>query len=66
MKTTSIYRGITFEVFSQTEGEVRTHWHTVNFTLNGNERTYTSTTKKQCVDMFKKLVRKTQKHNEKN
>lgn len=55
------YRGIDFTCKSWGKGGSANSTHIVSGVVNGIERTFTSTTRKQAKDMFKKAVRKNEK-----
>lgn len=52
------YRGIIFSVESHGKAGTAHSHHIVNGLINGVNRTFSSTTRKQAKDMFKKAVRK--------
>ena len=52
------YNGVKFTAKSWGKGSTSSSLHIVNGIINGVERTFTSTTRKQAKDMFKKAVRK--------
>lgn len=52
------YRGVEFNVRSWGKGSGAHSHHIVNGSINGVQRTFRSTTRKQAKDMFKKAVRK--------
>ena len=52
------YRGTKFTCSSWGKGSTAHSYHTVNGEINGIIRTFSSTTRKQAKDMFKKAVRK--------
>ena len=60
MQTTFFYHGTEFTIQSATQGESRTHFLVVNGVIMGEPRRFSSPSKKQAVDMFKKAVRKSE------
>lgn len=54
------YRGISFSVKSFGKGSTSHSFHIVNGEINGIMRSFSSTTRKQAKDMFKKAVRKSE------
>ena len=57
------YRGVTFTAKSWGKGSTAHSFHLVEGLLNGEMRTFRSSTRKQAKDMFKKAVRKNEKRN---
>ena len=57
------YRGVKFTAKSYGKGSTAHSHHIVNGEINGVNRTFTSSTRKQAKDMFKKAVRKKDKPN---
>lgn len=55
------YRGVKFTAKSYGKGSTAHSYHIVNGEINGINRTFRSTTRKQAKDMFKKAVRKSEK-----
>jgi hypothetical protein len=54
------YNGVNFTCKSYGKGSTASSYHVVNGVINGVERSFSSTTRKQAKDMFKKAVRKSQ------
>lgn len=52
------YRGINFTCKSYGKGSTAFSLHVVSGIFNGVERSFSSSTRKQAKDMFKKMVRK--------
>lgn len=52
------YRGVKFTCKSWGKGSTSHSYHLVEGIINGVKRTFSSTTRKQAKDMFKKSVRK--------
>lgn len=52
------YMGVTFTCQSFGKGSTAHSYHIVQGQFNGVNRVFTSTTRKQAKDMFKKMVRK--------
>ena len=55
------YRGVKFTSKSYGKGSTAHSYHIVNGEINGIDRAFRSTTRKQAKDMFKKAVRKSEK-----
>ena len=55
------YMGVDFTCVSYGKGSTAHSQHIVNGLINGQMRTFSSTTRKQAKDMFKKAVRKSQR-----
>lgn len=54
------YKGVKFTCKSWGKGSTSNSYHLVEGEINGAKRTFSSTTRKQAKDMFKKAVRKSQ------
>jgi hypothetical protein len=57
------YRGVEFTATSYGKGGSAHSFHSVTGVINDVTRTFSSTTRKQAKDMFKKAVRKSQNKN---
>ena len=55
------YRGVNFTAKSWGKGSTAHSHHVVEGVINGVTRTFSSSTRKQAKDMFKKAVRKSQR-----
>ena len=55
------YRCVKFTAKSYGKGSTAHSYHIVNGEIKGIDRTFSSTTRKQAKDMFKKAVRKSEK-----
>lgn len=58
LQETFTYKGIEFTCKSYGKVSTANSSHIVTGVINGVQKTYTSTTRKQAKDMFKKAVRK--------
>ena len=55
------YQGVDFICVSYGKGSAAHSFHRVTGMINSVQRTFSSTTRKQAKDMFKKAVRKSQR-----
>lgn len=61
LQETFSYMGVDFTCKSYGKGSTAHSHHVVQGVINGVERSFSSTTRKQAKDMFKKAVRKSER-----